>query len=167
MTLHTASSSLTPFTESIEKITKGVGHTVAWLLLFMVILESSVVILRYGFDLGSIALQESITYLHGTAFLLGTAYALQADEHVRVDIFYQHMTAKGKAWVNLLGSLFLLFPITVFIIWASLPYIAQAWSIKEASADAGGLAGLYLLKTMIILFAGLLMLQGLAFTSRL
>jgi len=150
----------------IDRFTQLCGHGIAWLLLLMVVIESLVVILRYGLDLGSIAAQEAVTYLHATVFLLGAAYTLQRDEHVRVDIFYRGFSERRKAWVNLLGYVLFLLPVCCYVIWESWAYVAQAWSIKEVSADSGGIAGVYLLKTLIPLFALWLILQGLAETLR-
>ncbi|MGB5324108.1 MAG: TRAP transporter small permease subunit [Pseudomonadales bacterium] len=159
---NTRHASMEKLVRTIDSATWYSGHVIAWLLLAMVLLESAVVLLRYGFDIGSIALQESVTYLHAAAFLLGAAYTLQSDEHVRVDIFYRHFNARQKAWVNLLGFIFLLLPVCTFIIWESGVYVAQAWRVREVSADSGGLNGVYLLKTLIPLFATLLIVQGLA-----
>ena len=150
--------------QTINRLTLASGQGIAWLLLVMVLTESVVVLLRYGFDFGSIALQESVTYLHASCFLLGAAYTLQQDEHVRVDIFYRNFSEQRKALVNVVGCVLFLWPVCGFIIWSSLGYVSQAWSIREASADAGGLPGIYLLKTLIPLFAFMLMLQGLAQT---
>lgn len=143
-------------------MTSRSGEWVAWLLLAMVVIESLIVVLRYGFDIGSIAAQESVTYLHACCFLAGAAYTLQADEHVRVDIFYHSRSPKYKAWVNLLGFLFFLLPVCGFIFWSSIDYVAQSWAIKETSADAGGIPAVYLLKTLIPVFSVALILQGLA-----
>lgn len=152
----------TPVSRLINQFTHASGKTIAWLLVFMVIIESVVVVLRYGLDLGSIAVQESITYLHASCFLLGAAYTLQQDEHVRVDIFYRQFSARHKTIVNIFGCLFLLLPTCGFIIWSSVDYVGQSWSVREASAVAGGLPGVFLLKTLIPIFALLLCLQGLA-----
>lgn len=146
----------------IEQVTRLVGYSVAWLLLLMAIAETGVVILRYGFNMGSIAVQESITYMHATVFLLGAAYTLADDEHVRVDIFYRRASDRTRAWINLSGSVLFLLPLCALIFWSSLPYVAQSWEIRETSADTGGIAGIYLLKTLIPLFAALLFLQGVA-----
>lgn len=146
----------------INRFTYFSGQTIAWLLLAMVLAESTVVMLRYGLTIGSIALQESITYMHATCFLLGTAYTLQQDEHVRVDIFYSHFSSQQKAAVNAIGYLLFMLPVCGFIIWSSIDYVAQSWSMSEASADAGGLPGIYLFKTLIPIFALLLVMQGLA-----
>lgn len=148
--------------DRIQWVTHSIGRSIAWLLIVMALAESAVVILRYGLDLGSIALQESITYFHAAIFLLGSAFALGTDDHVRVDIFYRNMRPKSKAWVNLAGTCLFLLPITVLIFWTSLPYVEQSWAIKESSADAGGLQAIYLLKTLIPIFALLLFFEGLA-----
>lgn len=149
-----------------DKIIRWIGLFAAWLLIPMVLVESLVVILRYGFEYGSIAMQESVTYLHACCFMLGAAYALQCDEHVRVDIFYREFSATKQAWVNLLGALFFVLPFCGFVITSSLEYVEQAWRIKEASADSGGIAGVYLLKSLIPLLAVLLGIQALAEIAR-
>ena len=135
---------------------------VSWLSLLMVLVTFIVVVLRYVFDAGSIALQESITYLHASVFLIGAAWTMQQDAHVRVDIFYANFSEETRAWVDFLGSVFLLLPVMVFISWVSWDYISDSWAVMEGSREAGGLDGVYLLKTLIIVFTGLLILQGLA-----
>ncbi len=150
----------------IDRFSDGLGHTVAWLTLFMVLLTFLVVLLRYGFDTGWIALQESVTWLHACVFMLGASYALRRDSHVRVDIFYQKFSPRGRAWVDLLGSLLLLLPVCLFIFYASWDYVAESWEIGEGSAETGGLPALYLLKSLLLLMPALLILQGLAHALR-
>ena len=145
---------------SIDTLNNWLGKGLGWLTLSMVLLTFVIVILRYFFSWGSIALQELVMYMHALVFMGGAAYALQHDEHVRVDIFYREMSARRKAWVNLIGTLFLLIPVCSLMLWLSLEYVGRAWSIREASPEPGGLAYVYLLKTMIPLMAGLLLLQG-------
>ena len=137
------------------------GRSVSWLTLLMVLVTFFVVLLRYAFDSGSIAMQESITYLHSMIFLIGASWTLQQDAHVRVDIFYTQFGAEGRAWVDFVGSVFLLLPVMVFISWISWDYVSSSWSVLEGSREAGGLAGVYLLKSLILVFTTLLMLQGL------
>lgn len=134
---------------------------VSWLSLLMVLVTFVVVALRYVFDTGSIALQESITYLHASVFLIGAAWTMQQDAHVRVDIFYTNFSTQTKAWVDFLGSIFLMLPVMVFISWISWDYISASWAVMEGSREAGGLDGVFLLKTLILVFTSLLMLQGL------
>ena len=104
---------------SIEAFIDWSGRTVSWLSLILVLVTFVVVVIRYAFDSGSIALQETTTYLHATVFLVGMAYTLQHDAHVRVDIFYAGFSRQTKAWVDLFGALFLLLPFMVFISWIS------------------------------------------------
>lgn len=146
----------------IDQLSEWTGLLMAWLTLAMVIATFSVVVLRYLFDLGSIALQESITTMHALIFMLGAAYTLRHEGHVRVDIFYRRLGERGRAWVDLLGVLLLLLPVTLFIIWVSWEYVATSWSLLEGSREAGGLPGVYLLKSAIPLMALLLLLQGVA-----
>jgi len=107
-------------------------------------------------------MQESILYLHAALFLLGAAYTLKRDGHVRVDIFYRGFTAKRKALIDLLGSLLLLLPVCSFLLWVSWDYVTAAWSIYEGSQEAGGLPYVYLLKTLIPVAVLLLILQGIS-----
>lgn len=128
----------------------------------MVITQFSVVILRYLFNTGWIAMQESILYMHALVFMLGAAYTLKHDSHVRVDIFYHKMSQRGKAWVDVLGTLLLLFPVCLFILTYSWDYVSSSWALQEGSREAGGLAGLFLLKTSIILLPLLIIIQGIS-----
>jgi TRAP-type mannitol/chloroaromatic compound transport system permease small subunit len=150
----------------IDQISEWTGRAIAWLTLGMVAVTFAVVVLRYLFDTGWIAMQESITYMHALVFMLGAAYTLRHDGHVRVDIFYQKFGPKGRAWVDLLGTLLLLVPVTVFIAWVSWEYVATSWALKEGSREAGGLPWVYLLKSAIPLMAALLLLQGLSLALR-
>jgi len=146
----------------MEKASVWSGQLIAWLTLAMVFTTFSIVLLRYGFELGWIAMQESVIYMHALVFLIGIPYTLKYDGHVRVDIFYGKMTIRGKAWVNLLGTLLLLIPVTVFIAWISWDYIFASWEMNEESGEAGGLPGIYLLKSSILLMTLLLLIQGIS-----
>lgn len=145
-----------------EGINEWLGRAASWLSLFMVVVTFVIVVLRYAFDLGWIWLQESVTYMHAALFLIGAAYTLKHEGHVRVDIFYSRFGERGKAWVDLFGSLLLLMPVCIFIFAVSWDYVVQSWELHEGSREAGGLNGVYLLKSLILLMAGLLVLQGLA-----
>jgi TRAP-type mannitol/chloroaromatic compound transport system permease small subunit len=150
----------------LDRVAEVTGRGIAWLTLGMVLITFAVVVLRYGMQTGSIALQESVSYLHAIVFMLGAAYTLKHDGHVRVDIFYQKASPRARAWTNLLGTLFLLFPTCVFIFVSSLDYVASSWSIHEGSRETGGLDGVFLLKTAIPLMALLLLLQGCSLALR-
>lgn len=144
----------------LENISVWSGQIISWLTLLMVFLTFSIVVLRYGFETGWIGMQESVVYMYALVFLIGIPYTLKHDGHVRVDIFYSKMQPRSKAWVNLLGTLLLLIPVTVFIAWVSWDYVAASWTLKEESGEAGGLPGVYLLKSAILLMTALLLIQG-------
>ncbi len=154
------------FVRGVDGFSNWLGRTVAWLSLGMVLVTFVVVVLRYGFDQGWIALQESVVYMHATLFMLGAAYTLKHDAHVRVDIFYQRLGAKGRAWVDLLGACLLLIPFCAFVLWASWDYVAASWQVRESSREAGGLPAVFLLKSLIPVFAVVLALQGVALALR-
>ena len=145
---------------ALDRISAAIGNTAAWMTLFMVIVTFVVVVLRKTLSLGFIWLQESVVWMHAIVFMLGAAYTLKHDGHVRVDIFYQQRSARARAWINLVGTVLLLMPVCVFILVSSLDYVGNSWSIHEGSREAGGLDGVFLLKTVIPLMAILLMLQG-------
>ena len=155
-------SALKSLSVRLDRIAELVGNASAWLTLALVLMTFAVVMLRYLFQLGWIAMQESILYLHAALFLLGAAYTLKRDGHVRVDIFYRGFTAKRKALIDLLGSLLLLLPVCSFLLWVSWDYVTTAWSIYEGSQEAGGLPYVYLLKTLIPVAVLLLILQGIS-----
>jgi TRAP-type mannitol/chloroaromatic compound transport system permease small subunit len=96
--------------DRIDAVIRHIGEWVAWLSLAMVLVTFAVVLLRYAFDIGSIALQESVTYMHAVLFMLGIAYTLGRNGHVRVDIFYERLSRRGRARVDLIGTLLLLIP---------------------------------------------------------
>ncbi len=150
----------------LERGIDWIGRKSSWLVLAMVIVTFIVVCLRYLFDTGSIALQESISYMHSVVFLLGASYTLKYNEHVRVDIIYSHLSEVTQAWVDLLGHLFILMPVMIFIIVISWSYVSDAWQVQESSRQAGGLPGVYLLKSLIIIMSALLMVQAVAMSLR-
>ena len=153
---------LTKTIHKIDQFTEFTGRSIAWLNIAMVVLTCITVLMRYAFNHSSIFLQESILYLHATIFLLASAYTLKHDEHVRVDIFYHRLSEKGKAAVNLFGTLFLLVPVMSFIGWISWPYIESSWRIFEISQEADGLPLVYLLKSLILVMVGLMLLQAIS-----
>lgn len=149
----------------LDSFIDSMGRAVAWLCLAMALAMFISVALSY-FQINAIAFQESIVWMHGFVFLLGAAYTLQKDEHVRVDIFYQRFTDRQRAWVNLLGTLVLLVPVMIFIIWMSYSFVANSWQICEASSEAGGLPGRFLFRTLIILMAVFMLVQALSVALR-
>ncbi len=146
----------------IDGLSNRLGRIFSWLTLTMVVAMATIVLLRYVFQIGSIALQESVIYINALVFTFGAAYTLKEQGHVRVDIFYSRLNEKRRAWVDLFGSLLFLVPSTCFIIWISWDYVAVSWRIREGSAESSGLPFVYLLKAAILVLPGLLLLQGIS-----
>ena len=146
----------------IDKFTELTGKAIAWLTLAMVLVSFIIVVLRYGAGIGWIAMQESVLYLHAIVFMLGAAYTLKSDGHVRVDIFYQKFNDLQKAKVNLFGAIFFLLPTCIAIFVLSYDYVVTSWQIMEKSVEAGGLPLVYLNKSLILLLCLSLGLQGVA-----
>jgi TRAP-type mannitol/chloroaromatic compound transport system permease small subunit len=144
----------------LEKLVSITGKVVAWLTLVMVLLTFAIVVLRYGFNLGWIWMQESVTYMHAMVFMLAAAWTLQDEGHVRVDIFYRDRSAKHQAWVNFAGTIVFLIPVCVFLVLIGWDYVSSSWRLFEGSREAGGLPLVYLLKSLIILLPALLLVQA-------
>ena len=148
--------------DHIDRVIAAIGRAVAWLALFVVLMQFAVVVLRYAFGIGSIWLSESVIYGHAGLFMLAAAWTLQMGGHVRVDIFYADASPRTKALINLVGVLILLLPFMAVIVWFAVPYVARSWALWERSRETSGLPFVYLLKTLIPLFALLMALQGMS-----
>jgi TRAP-type mannitol/chloroaromatic compound transport system permease small subunit len=131
-------------------------------VLAVVLVQFALVVARYVFSYGSIWLTESVTYGHATLIMLAAAWTLKAGGHVRVDVFYAHACERTRALIDLAGSLLLLLPFTLVLLWLSVPYAARSWAILERSQEVGGLPLVFVLKTLLPLFALLMALQGVA-----
>lgn len=153
---------LAKITHILQFISEWSGRAVSWCTLLVVLLTFYVVVMRYVFNSGSIAIQELSMYGFAMIFLFGISYTLKYDEHVRVDIFYQKFSNTTKCWVNLFGHLFLLIPVAIFIFVMSFNYVQNSWAIHEESPEAGGLAYVYLLKSGILALSVLLLIESLA-----
>jgi TRAP-type mannitol/chloroaromatic compound transport system permease small subunit len=152
----------------LDRFSVLLGKASAWLTLFMVLVTFVVVVLRYVFDAGLIWLQESVVWMHGFVFMVGAAYTLQQEEHVRVDIFYREMGAKRRAWVDLLGVAVFLLPLCILLGWKAFDYVAMSWRLHEASRESGGLPYplIPLLKSILVVMPITVGLQGIALLSR-
>ncbi len=138
------------------------GRVLPWLLLPLAALTFGIVVLRYGFDFGRIALQESVVYLHAFILMLCMGYTLRENEHVRVDVFYARMSRRQRALVDLAGGALLLAPTCLTLLITSWSYVAQSWLLLEGSPEAGGLPLVFVLKTLIPAMAAALLIQGVA-----
>lgn len=150
----------------IDRLNDTIGRAVAWLALAMVLTQFVVVLMRYVFGIGSIMLQESIVYMHALLFMLGAGYTLLHGGHVRIDIFYRGASPRGKARVDLAGVVLFLLPLCALIFLYSWPYVANAWAVREGSPETSGLQAVYLLKTVVLVFAVLVGLQGVSLALR-
>ncbi len=150
----------------IHRINDAIGMTVAWLALFLVLVQFLLVIMRYVFGLGSVLMQESLLYAHGTLYMLAAGYTLRLNGHVRVDVFYRAASARWKAAVDLTGVVFLLVPVCIAIWIGAWPYVSQSWRILEGSRETSGIPAVFLLKSVILVFVVLVLLQGLSMAIR-
>lgn len=152
--------------QMIDGLNDRIGKAVSWVAIAMVLTQFTVVVLRYIFGLSFIWMQESVVYLHATLFMMGASYTLLHEGHVRVDIFYRTATALQQAKVDLVGALVFLLPICSLILWASVPYVANSWAMLEGSQETSGIQAVFLLKSLIVAFAGLMAIQGISLALR-
>ncbi|HVZ54209.1 MAG TPA: TRAP transporter small permease subunit [Pseudolabrys sp.] len=157
---------LTNFADRVDRLNTAIGRAVSWLILAVVLLQFALVVARYMFALGSIWLSETVIYLDATLFMLAAAWTLRLGGHVRVDIFYADASPRTRAIVDLFGSVFLLLPFMLVLVWLSVPYAGRSWAILERSQEASGLPLVFVLKTVIPVFAVLMALQGVAQAAR-
>jgi TRAP-type mannitol/chloroaromatic compound transport system permease small subunit len=151
-----------------DRISSATGTITSWLTLFMVIVMSVIVVMRYVFDAGLIWLQESVTWMHAAVFMVGAAYTLLHEEHVRVDIFYRKMSTRGRAVVDLLGVILFLLPLCGFLAFMAYDFAAVSWSIHETSREPGGLPYplIPVLKSIVIVMPVAVALQGVSLLLR-
>lgn len=150
----------------IDWVNELIGRWVSWLTIAMVLITFVVVVLRYVFSVGFVWMQESYVWLHGIVFMLGAGYTLLHEGHVRVDVFYRDGSPRFKASADLFGSLALLLPVMVMIWIVTWPYVLSSWTSFEESREAGGLPGLFLLKSVILVFCATLGLQAVSLALR-
>ena len=157
-----ANTPLLGIAQAFSAVNAFLGRACAWLTLFLVLGTAIVVILRYGFGIGATALQEGVMYGHAMVFMGAAAWTLQRGGHVRVDIFYQNFSGRRQALVEILGNLLFLLPFCLFLGWNSWDYVSASWSTLERSNESGGLAFVYLQKSIILVLVVSLVLQSLA-----
>ena len=151
----------------LDRIAHVTGRVTAWLTLGMVLLTTIIVVMRYVFDAGQIWMQESVTWMHAAVFMVGAAYTLLYEEHVRVDIFYRNMSARRRALVDFLGVLLFLLPLCGFLAWLAWDFAAVSWAINESSREPGGLPYpmIPLLKSIVVVMPVFVALQGVSLLS--
>ena len=154
------------FAQIVDAFNIRVGKAASWMYPLLMLIIVFNVVMRYAFSIGSIELEELQWHLYAAAFLLGFGYTYAEDAHVRVDVVYDGLSERKKAWIDLLGVIFLLLPFAGFLLYYSVPYFLDSWAFRERSEVPSGLPARYVIK--FILAAGLLMLfmQGLAVAAR-
>ncbi|MFP1683305.1 TRAP transporter small permease subunit [Alloalcanivorax sp. C16-1] len=150
----------------IDRLNDGIGEVLKWAMPVIALICAVVAVLRYGFGVGFPWLSESYIWLNGALFTLGAAYVLRHEGHVRVDVFYNLLSVRGRAWINLLGTLVFLYPMLYFLAVKGWPGIQRSWARLETSPTIGGLPFMYLLKSCLLGFCVLLALQGLSLMIR-
>ncbi len=150
----------------IERLNQRLGSAIAWLVVLMTLIGAYNAVVRYlgrylGVNLSSNAYIELQWYLFSLVFLLGAAYTLKHNAHVRVDVFFTRMSMRTRAWINLVGTALFLLPFTALTLWLSWPSVRNSWAVREASPDPGGLPR-YPIKSIILVGFALLLLQGVA-----
>lgn len=155
-------AALDSLTRVVDGFSTWVGRAASWLypVLMLVIIYN--VVMRYAFSAGSIMLEEIQWHIYAAAFLLGLAYTLAEDAHVRVDVIYGQLSARRQHWIDLLGSLFLLIPFAAFLTVDAWPYFMEAWEYKERSPVPSGLPARYVIKFVMFIGFVLLLLQGIS-----
>jgi TRAP-type mannitol/chloroaromatic compound transport system permease small subunit len=151
---------------ALDRITDAVGRAAMWLAVLLVLAQLAVVLLRYGFSTSFIQLQEGVIYAHATLFMLGIAFTLLHEGHVRVDILYADMAPRRRAWVDLIGVVVAAIPFAALVLWTSWPFVAASWRIREGAIAYGGLPFQYLLKSLIPAMAALLLVAAVAHLCR-
>jgi TRAP-type mannitol/chloroaromatic compound transport system permease small subunit len=151
----------------LDAISALTGRVLIWLIFGVMIFTCAVVFMRYVLGNSDVTFyQELVIYLHASAFMLSAAWTLKRDGHVRVDVLYRSMGVRSKAWVNIIGALVFLLPVSIFLFFTSFEFASHSWAIQEASGEAGGIPAVFLLKSVIPLASLFLIIQGLSEVTR-
>jgi len=151
--MHKLSKTLDAFSESV-------GFFCSWFVALMTFITCTVIVMRYGLNMGSVLLQDIVLYLHGALFLLGASFALKRNSHVRVDIIYRSLTERNKGIIDLLGHLIFLQPLCWIVFFISWDFVEFSWKILEVSAEPDGLPFVYLQKSLLLILCVFLSLQS-------
>jgi TRAP-type mannitol/chloroaromatic compound transport system permease small subunit len=159
-------NALQRFVHAVDGINEWTGRAVAWLTAGCVLTCFAVVVLRYFFDTGYPWLQELYVWQHAVVFMAGAGYTMLHRGHVNVDVVSGRRSERWRAWVDMLGTLFFLFPWLAVLAVTSAPFVLSSWHVREGSATAQGMPAVYLLKSLLWVFCAVLFLQGLALLVR-
>ncbi len=145
----------------LENLLSGISMFCGWLLVVITVLQFGIVLARYLFAVNYLWLQELALYGHAALFMLASAWTLMRDRHVRIDVFSERWRDDRRRRVDRIGILVLLIPMMLVIGVSSFSYVAQSWSVLEGSAEISGLPGLFMMKSLIPVFALLMLVAGL------
>lgn len=156
--------------DRIDHFNERAGRVINWCTLGMVLVGAFNTIIRYldrftGWGISSNFYIEAQWYLFSLVFLLGAAYTLKHDAHVRADVLYSYLSAKAQAWIDLLGTVLFLIPFSLFVLWVSWPAVRRSWAILETSPDPGGLPR-YPIKAAVLVAFVLLIVQAVSLTIK-
>jgi TRAP-type mannitol/chloroaromatic compound transport system permease small subunit len=154
------------FAGRVDALNDRIGAALRWLVLLMVLLGATNALARWasrqwGFAINLTPLVEAQWYLFSIVFLLGAAYALRHDVHVRVDVVFERLSRRARGWIDLVGTTLFLVPFAVMMLWVSFPSVRASWQIREASPDPGGLAR-WPIKALVLVCFALLLLQAIS-----
>ena len=152
--------------EIIDRINEWIGRKISWLTSLLVLVICGDVVMRYFFNTSSAGVFELEWHIFAVIFLLGAAYTLKHDKHVRVDVFYGRFTAKQKAWVNLTGTVLFLLPFCIVVISSSYKFVENSFRFQESSPDPGGLPARFIIKSTITIGFFLLLMQSISLIFR-
>ncbi|MEM7224109.1 MAG: TRAP transporter small permease subunit [Pseudomonadota bacterium] len=164
--IHHAELPRTAFSQGVDRLIRWIGGSISWIWLLLVAVIVLNVTMRYLLGEGRIEFEEIQWHIYAVGFLLGLAYCLESDDHVRVDVLYERFSLKTKAWVELFGILVFLTPFLVLVLWYAVPFVVYSASINEVSESPGGLPARWAIKAMLPLGFALLALAALARLSR-
>jgi len=150
----------------IDACNEWIGRLVSWVVVLLVAVVFIDVVMRYAANTSFVFTQELEWHLFGFIFLMGAGYTLLYDQHVRVDVVYQRLSARGQAWINVLGCVFLLFPGALLIIHTSFGFAREAFTFMEGSPNPGGIPFRYIIKSCVPLGFLLLLFQGISMFIR-
>lgn len=157
---------LAAFIRAVSGLNRIIGLTLSWLALAIVLVCFTVVVQRYFFRTSFVWMQDLYVWLSGAMFTGVAGFALLRDDHVRVDIFYRPLSVRGKAIADLVGVVVFLLPFVAVVATYGWEFVARSWRLYEASANYGGMPGLFILKSFILVFCAVIGLQGLAWAAR-
>ena len=157
---------LSAVVRGIDRLNERVGQNIAWFTLILVLVTTYDVVMRYLFDITYVFIQELEWHLFAVLFLIAAGYTHLKGDHVRVDIVHANLSPHAKAWVELVFGVLFLFPTCFLLIWTSIPFVVNSWSVMEGSPDPGGIPARYILKTVIPVAFALVALQGVSATLK-